>query len=44
VLGRPEPADLERLDAIAGLAADAVELVVAAGVGTAMARLNRRSD
>jgi len=44
VLGRPEPADLERLDAVAELAADAVELVVAEGVGTAMTRFNRRSD
>ncbi|HEX8930004.1 MAG TPA: aminoacyl-tRNA hydrolase [Actinomycetota bacterium] len=44
VLGRPEPEDLERLDAMAGLAADAVELVVAEGVGTAMTRFNRRSD
>ena len=44
VLGRPEPADLERLDAMAELAADAVELVAAEGVGTAMTRFNRRSD
>lgn len=44
VLGRPEPADLERLDAMAELAADAAELVVAEGVGTAMTRFNRRSD
>lgn len=44
VLGRPEPADLERLDATAELAADAVELVVAEGAGTAMTRFNQRSD
>jgi peptidyl-tRNA hydrolase, PTH1 family len=44
VLGRPEPDDLERLDAMAELAADAVELVVAEGVGTAMTWFNRRSD
>jgi len=44
VLGHPEPDDLERLDAMAELAADAVELVVAEGVGTAMTRFNRRSD
>jgi PTH1 family peptidyl-tRNA hydrolase len=44
VLGRPEPADLERLDAMAELAADAVEVVIAEGVGAAMTRFNRRTD
>jgi PTH1 family peptidyl-tRNA hydrolase len=44
VLGRPGPADVERLDASAELAADAVDLVVAEGAGTAMTRFNQRSD
>ena len=44
VLTQPDPADLDRLDTTAELAADAVELVVAEGAGTAMTRFNQRSD